>query len=108
EIHAWCDLDELQADGGEPEDAALGDVEHRFSVRGGVLAGEGALLDCVEELGGGRPVGDDEPPVAYLGATGYEEGAQEHHLLGVLADIDESTGAGQRRAEPADVDVALP
>ena len=35
------------------------------------------------------------------------EGADEHHLLGVLADVDEAAGAGEARAELADVEIAL-
>jgi len=36
------------------------------------------------------------------------EGAEEQHLLRVLADVDEAARAGQPRAEPRYVDVAFP
>ena len=36
--------------GAEPEDAALGDVEHRLAALGGVGAVEGDLLDRGDEL----------------------------------------------------------
>jgi hypothetical protein len=35
------------------------------------------------------------------------EGADEHHLVRRLADVDEAAGARQARAELADVEVAL-
>ena len=47
------------------------------------------------------PVPDREPEAA------GREGADEHHALGVLADVDEAAGPGQARSELADVQVAL-
>ena len=35
------------------------------------------------------------------------EGADEDHLLGVLADVDEAAGAGELRPELADVEIAV-
>jgi hypothetical protein len=34
-------------------------------------------------------------------------GSEERHLLGVLADVDETTSSRQLRAKPTDVQVAL-
>ena len=42
-----------------------------------------------------------------FGAAARREGAEKHHLLGVLADVDEAAGARQPGAELADVDAAL-
>jgi hypothetical protein len=85
---------------------AFGHLEHRLSGGGRVLAAEGALLDIVEELGSGNPVGDDDASVDDLRAARRHERAEEHHLLGVLADVDEPAASGELRPEPADVDVA--
>src|SRR5262249_56308169 len=35
------------------------------------------------------------------------KGADEHHLLGILADVDEAAGPGEARTELADVQIAL-
>ena len=35
------------------------------------------------------------------------EGADEHHLLGILADVDEAAGARETWAKFADVQIAL-
>ena len=35
------------------------------------------------------------------------EGTDEHHLLGILTDIDEAAGAGEARTEFADVQIAF-
>ena len=63
--------------------------------RDGVFAAERPLLDVGEELGRCHAVGDDESAVLDPAAAGYDEGTHEDHLLGVLADVDESAGAGQ-------------
>ena len=52
----------------------------------------------------------DDPQAAVLDrdlqAAGRER-ADEDDLLGVLADVDEAAGAGETRAEFADVQIAL-
>ena len=102
------DLGELQALRRQPEDAALGDVEHRLSrPRPRMRAVERDLLDRLDELRV-LPLGDD-PELAvldpHLEPAGGER-AGEHELARVLADVDEAAGAGELRPEPAHVHVA--
>ena len=64
----------------------------------GEAAAEGDLLDPFDELARPALVHDAQLPVLDRGhqAAGGE-GAGEHHLAGVLADVDEPAGAGQPR-----------
>src|SRR6185436_20290156 len=76
--------------------------------RGRIAAGEGAVLDFAHELPGFAVLHDAQATVLDrdLLPPG-REGADENHLLGALADVDEPAGAGEARAELADVEIAL-
>ena len=109
DVDAGSDFGQLQAFGGEPEYAPLGDVEHVFSLLRGVPPGEGPVADLLDELLV-LSVAFDQQLALHDGQleVARGEGAQEQHLLRVLADVDEAARAGQPRAEPGDVDVAFP
>src|SRR5690554_424077 len=89
------------------EDTALGDEEHRLAGLLGVAATEGDLIDSLHELAAMPLLLDPDPILLddHLSAIG--KGAAEHHLAGILADIDESARPDNLVAELADVEVAL-
>ena len=92
----------------ELEHAAFGHVEHRLPAFHRVAAGKRPVLDLTDELLHVAIVDDAQTAVLDrdLEAAG-REGADEYHLLGILADVDEAAGARQTRAELADVQIAL-
>ena len=66
------------------------------------------MLDLVDELA--RLAFADDAQLAVRDGhfqAARRERADEHHRLGVLADVDEAAGAGQARAELRDVEVAV-
>jgi hypothetical protein len=98
------DLAQLKPVGGQSEHAALGDVQHLLRARGGVGAAEGHVLDLPDEFSRRALVEDNELVVfdRHAQPAGVE-GADEYHLLGVLADVDEAAGASELGSELADV-----
>ena len=108
DVDARRDLDELEPVGPQREHAALGHVEHVLSAPAGVSAAEGDMLDVRHELAVFGLLVDDEPALARADLLAPRaERADEDHLLGVLADVDEAAGAGELGAELADVEVAM-
>ena len=102
------DLDQLQTLPCEPEHAALGDIENVLAVLSGIRAGKGAVLDLADELLVLAIALDQQLALDHRNLEVARcQRAAEHHLLRVLADVDEAAGAGQPRAELADVEVAL-
>ena len=66
------------------------------------------MLDLMHELLQVAILDDPQTSILdrHLQAAGHES-ADEHHLLGILADVDEAAGAGETWAEFADVQIAL-
>ena len=102
-------LDQLQAPSRQPEDAALGDVEHGLAALARVAAAEGAVLDLAHELArralaarcaDGRP----RPPPQ----RARRERADEDHALAFWLMLMKPPAPGQPRTEARDVEVALP
>ena len=107
QINTGGDFHQFHAIGGELEHAALGDVQHRLALGDRVRAAEGAVFDFLEELAAGTGRNDVQLALFDAHRATGEKGADEHHPLGILADVDEATGAGQAVAKLADIDVAL-
>ena len=106
-INARGDLDQLQPLGGEPEDRPLGEVHHRDAAVQRGFGAEGDLLDRGEEFINPALLIDHQLTVFNMGLEpAGGEGAAEEDLLGVLADVDKTTAAGQLGTELRDVDVA--
>ena len=109
QVDAGRDLDQLQAGGRQPEDAALGDVQDGLAGLDGGRAAERDVVDLFDELG--RPGIPFDHQLAIrnpdLRVAGHER-PHEHHLFGVLADVDEAARTGQPRPELAHVQVAVP
>src|SRR6266404_8553724 len=102
------DLDQLQTLPCEPEHAALGDIENVLAVLSGIRAGKGAVLDLVDELLVLAVALDQQLALDHRNLeVARRERAAQHHLLRVLADIDEAAGAGQPRAELRHVEIAF-
>src|SRR4030095_13910231 len=92
----------------QAKDAALRHVQHALVLIGGEASAEGRLRHPLHELGDAAFANDPQAAVldGILRAAGGEV-PHEHNLLGVLADVDESTAAGDAIPEAARVDVAL-
>jgi hypothetical protein len=92
----------------ELEHAALGDVQHVLATPARFARAEGAVRHLPDKLALAALAVDMQASVfnAELQVAG-REGADKNHGLGVLADVDKTTGAGQLGAEFADVEVAL-
>src|SRR5262249_46918947 len=108
DVDAGSNLDQLQAVGGKLEHAAFRDVEDGLAAFCRILTGNRPVLDVEDELLQLAVLDDAQAAVLDpdLEAAG-RKGADEHHLLGVLADVDEAAGAGKARAELADVEIAV-
>src|SRR6185369_1298628 len=109
QVDARRNLDQLQpARVGQAQYAAFGDIQDALAAAAGFPATEGAVLDLTDELAHRAFAGDANLAAFELHRqVASREGADEHHGLGVLADVDEAAGAGQARTELADVEVAL-
>src|SRR6185295_16010617 len=102
------DLDQLKPSLAKPEYAPLRDVEHGLLPLSRVGSTEGPVFHLGHELTR-RPILDD-PQLLILDCDPELtriECADEHKLLGILADVDEPSSSRQSAAEPADVQVAL-
>ena len=108
QVCARRDLDQFEPFGTQAKDAALGDVEHRLLPLDGLPAAERTVLDGLDELLR-RAVFEDVQPAVFDAqpqlASG--KGTDEDDLLGILRDIDETTGTGQAWPELGDVKVAF-
>ena len=102
------DFDQGNALGTQLKHGALGDVQNRLMDLVGIIAGEGDVLDLLNELLLAALLSDDQlaVPALSLEALGGE-GAAVDDLLGVLGDVDESARAGQTGAELGNVQVAV-
>ena len=90
------------------EQRALGHEQGGAALFGGKGRVVADLLDRSDELAVPAFLHDAQPAVLERGLqSAGGEGAAEHHLPGVLADVDEAADADDLVAEPADVDVAL-
>ena len=65
QIHPRGDLDQFQPVRAQAKDAALGHIEHRLALGGGVAAAVGAVLDLLHELGRGPVLDDLQSPVRH-------------------------------------------
>ncbi len=79
EVESGCDFDQFQSVGVQSKHRPLGDVQDRLAAPNRFAAGEGPMFDLGDELA-----------TAIIG----QEGADEHQPTGILADVDEATGAG--------------
>src|SRR5262249_58928264 len=104
DVDAGGDFGELQPVFGELEHAALGHIEDGLSAFHGIAAGKRPMLDLADEFLHDAVVDDIQSAVfdGELQSAG-REGADEHHLLGILADVDEAAGPRQTWPEFADV-----
>ena len=108
DIDSGRDLDELEAVLGQLEYATFRDIENRLAALHGVVAGEGPMLDLADELRLVAVFDDTQATVLDRQLKpACRERADEHHFLGVLADVDKAAGAGEPRTEFADVQIAL-
>src|SRR5262245_61146012 len=100
DVDAGSNLDQLQAVGGKLEHAAFRDVEDGLTAFRRILAGKRPVLDVEDELLQLAVFDDAQATVLdpNLEASS-RKGADEHHLLGILADVDEAAGAGKAGAE---------
>src|SRR5262249_36569497 len=107
EIDPRRDLDEFKAAIDDAEDGALRHEECRPALSLGKLGVVADLLDAADELPVTSLLGNGERAIAGLQfETARGEGSAEHHVLGVLADVDETAHADDLGAEAADVDTA--
>ena len=107
-VDAGRDLDQLHAFAAATEHAAFGDIQDRLSALGSVCAVEGDLLDLADELLAAAFA--DDPELAVLDGDlepAGGEGAGEDQPPCVLADVDETAGAGEARPEAAHVDISF-
>jgi len=93
-INAGRNLDQFEPLLGQPEHAALRDIEHRFAAAARDLTREGDVLDRVHELAHLAVAHDLQRAVAAFDVErAGNKHSGEHDLLGVLADIDEAARA---------------
>src|SRR2546425_10522183 len=108
EIYAGRHLHQREPCRFEPENAALRYIDHLLLGGLRVRSAEGDLPDPLDELRGLAFPDDAESPVVQCDLEPARgEGAHEHHLLGVLTDIDESTTPWNTGAELASVHVSV-
>src|SRR4030095_4242758 len=108
EIDPRRTLDQPEPRARQAKDAALRHVQHALVLIGGDASAEGRLRHPLHELADAAFAND--PRAASLAGilrAASGEVPHEHNLLGVLADVDESTAAGDAIPEAARVDVAL-
>mgnify|MGYP000317090603 CR=1 FL=1 len=115
QVDAGRQLDQLQrtaairlARGHQAEHAALGHIQHALAAPQRLGAAEGAVLDLAHQLARAAFVQDVQVAVhgLHLQRAGGK-GADKHHGLGVLADVDEAARARQAGPELAHVEVAV-
>ena len=101
-------LNQFQAFRREAEDAAFGYITHRLAAQAGVFAAESSMFHFVHELSRTALLEDLQFAVGKPELqTARREGAAKDQALGILADIDEPSGARQPGAEFAHVETAL-
>ena len=109
DVDAWSNFDQRQPFRSKFKYTALRHVKHRLVALYCVVAGKRPVLDITNELVHAAIIDDAQTAVLDRNLqTASRKGADEHHLLRVLADVDEAAGARKTRSEFADVQISLP
>ena len=108
DVDAWSNLDQRQPLRSKFEYTALRHVEHRLVALYCVVAGKRPVLNVTNELVHVAIIDDAQTAVLDRNLqAARRKSADEHHLLGILADVDEAAGARKTRPEFADIQIAL-
>ena len=108
DVDAWSNLDQRQPLRSKFEYTALRHIEHGLVALYCVVAGKGPVFNVTNELVH-VSISDDAQTAVFDRnlQSARRKSADEHHLLGILADVDETAGARKTRPEFADIQIAL-
>ena len=108
DVDTGRDFDQLKSIRGQFEHTALRHIKHRLPAMHRVGAGERAMLNFSDKFRHVAVLDHVQAPVLDRDAEApRRKGANEHHLLGVLTDVDKAAGAREARAEFAHVQIAF-